>query len=223
MPRQKRKAAEQFISPNDAIAAIIQYAGNEFQAKQVISDGLLSGKVRAIADWMWERTGGDPDSDGEALRRGGRSIEQDIEIHPDSWKSSRTWPAELRYWNWEEGNFVVCLTDPEDDRPIRGYFHGVRLLRDNILALVGRTARTGAGGPKSDRDRWARVWIEIVLNTSRGYDWTKFENRYQLRQEIASWCDDEFSESTLSVAVEKVWENIVLRRAAENRADDLAS
>lgn len=223
MPRKKSEVDENLISASSAIGLISNFAGNDYQAKLVIADGLYAGKVTAVAANVWQRTaGGDLSvASWSSLTAAAKKIGSDVEVGPTSWKASFRWPEEVRFWNWETGNFVVCASDENDYQPTRIYLENVRFRRSEVTALVGRTDRSGAGGRKSDRQRWAEFWTRILrkINEQKpGFDWTQFNSERELKAFMHSASNEIFSDNAIDAEVKAVWVDVVLRQAAANRA-----
>ncbi|MFS0770797.1 hypothetical protein [Sphingomonas sp. 1P08PE] len=222
------------ISPREAIAKIIHYVGSELEAKQVLADGLRSGKARLVAAYMWETDVGDVQDEWVPRRRKGFDYDEDVEIHSSYFTASMQWPKELLDWRWDNAEFVVYNTPGHDPKLNRCYFKGVRFVEEDVLKLVGRSGRSG--GPKSDRERWAMFWINVLWDfTGANYDWTQYETPYELKQALLSANEDAanepgvrgdktmFADSNIDFAVELAWKHLVLRSAREAIRADLAS
>ncbi len=222
------------ISPNDAIAKIIHYVGSELQAKEVLADGLRSGKARLVAAYMWGTDVGDVQDEWIPRQRKSFDYDEDVEIHASYFTSSMQWPRDMLDWRWDDAEFVVYYTPEHALKINRCYFKGVRFVEEDVLKLVGRSSRSG--GRKSDRQRWAMFWINVLWDFTGGnYDWTQYETPYELKQALLSANEDAanepgargdktmFADSNIDFAVELAWNHLVLRAARESIRANLAS
>lgn len=215
------------MSPTEAIGEILHYAGSEFAAKQVLADGLRSGKLRIVADHVWETDVGDINEDWIPRRHGDRIYHENVELEPGFLSSSVQWPRDLAYWRWDKGEFVIIISpDDEWGRFSRVYIQGALLVRHEVMALVGRSSRSG--GPKSDRERWAMFWINVLWDfTGEDFDWTQYGSPSELKIAFLSANEDAanepgargrktmFADSNIDFAVELAWKHLVKRAARE--------
>lgn len=211
-----------YIKPNAAIALILHYVGSEFEAKQVIADGLHSGKVACVAEYIWETNVGDIYGDWTPRKHGDFLYEHDAEISGDFWSESLQWPKDTNHWRWDKSEFVIFTSTEDDDRLARIYFKNVRLLKKDVMSLVGRSNRSG--GPKPDRERWALFWINILQKYTANFDWTTFDSPQELKRAFldANSHDGAFSDNNIDFAVAMAWEYLVKRSARERLRSGLS-
>lgn len=206
------------VTPSEALALIVHYVGTEYIAKQVIGDGLYCNKITTVADLVWETDLGDISDEWIPRRFLDNMYEEDVELEPGCFAGSAQWPAEMVHWRWDTGDFVLFLSDPDADRLTRIHMRGVQFVRKDILALVGRNNRKGAGGPKPDRERWTEFWISVLYGVSKeSFDWTQFDNPHQLKVQLQKWSDDLWTDNNLDGVVSDVWKGLVQRCAAERK------
>lgn len=208
---------ENLITPTEASTAIIPHiGGSRQQARALIADALHEGDLVAVAANVWEVWDIDPTDPWENLKSDAKHLLADAEIGPDSWRGSFCWPDETRYWHWKEGNFLINFS--EEPLELFGglMLEDVRFNRPAVLALVGKTDRTGIGGRKSDRAKWADFWVRFLYDCCGDrMDFQIFQNRHQLKQAMLASNPDTFADSNIDFAVSIAWEQLVLRQARE--------
>lgn len=213
---QRKKTENQHFRPDEAVEYISAHAGNRYQARLMIADALHSGDLICYAEKVWEASDIDPTHPWETITSDAKLIGEDVEVSSSTWKSSFCWPDETRYWDWRSGNLLINVSED----PIEFFYalllQNVQFDRKSVMALIGRTERTGAGGPKPDKVKWANFWINFLADcTGDHFDWTQFETKRQLKQAMLGSSPDLFSDSNVDFAVDLAWERLVLQQSRE--------
>lgn len=211
-----------FITPNAAIALIIHYVGSEYEAKQVIADGLRSGRIFCVAEYVWQTNVGDIYAEWTPRKHGNFIYENDIDISNAMWAGSVQWPKDVMHWRWEKSEFVIFTSLEEEDKLERIYFKNIRLSKKDVLTLVGRSNKSG--GPKSDRERWAIFWINILVRYTPEFDWTVYDSPAELKRAFMAVNnhDGAFADNNVDFAVAMAWEYVVKRCARDRLRSGLS-
>lgn len=222
---------EGYIKPQVALDLIVHYAGSEYQAKNIISDALRSGKINCMAQYVWRSDRADIREEWKPVRCKNYEFWKDQHFTGAMFAESLQWPKDTTFWKWEKAEFVILMSDEFSDRQIYLFMKNIRLLKSDVLGLVGRSSRSG--GPKSDRERWALFWINILYDfTKNNFDWTVFDSPQDLKNAFVASNDSAeavhttkgpFNENNIDFAVEIAWEHLVKRAAGSRlRADGRA-
>jgi hypothetical protein len=199
MTRQVRQRVPAMVTPQAALDLIFPLVGTEVLAKEVIADGLRSGRVRCDAKFVWGSSTGDLRNEWLPRKHPSYIYGEDVELMPDFWRESQQWPTELAHWRWDNGEFVLFVSNIDEDRLHRTYLKGVVMDRRDILALVRRRTRAGVGGKTPDRERWAAFWTAVLFKaTGDTFDWTQFDDPQELKAKLIEGSEDGWSDGVPS-------------------------
>jgi hypothetical protein len=205
-----------YVTANDAVSYIAGHVGSRYQARLLIADALHCGDIITTADKIWSVSDIDPTDDWGELISGAELLYENVELPADYWMASSRWPEETRHWRWKEGNFLLNISDADVDPFIGEALENVQFDHRQVMALVGKTERSGAGGRKPDVERWAMFWTNFLYDcTNDFFDWTKFENKRQLKLAMLASSPSLFADSAVDKAVDVAWNGLVLRYSRE--------
>ena len=221
MPNNQPDDAD-LLTPLESVARVAQYAGSHYQARALLADALHSGELIAVANRVLQINDIDPTDPWEILVKNAFVLGEDVELEPQSWRASYCWPDEVRYWRWKEGNLLLNTSDSPLDFFGGVALEGVRFDRRTVLNLIGRTDRTGVGGRKLDKKSWSHFWVNFLYDCAGDlFDWTRFENRNQLRQAmLAANPYPAFSDGNVGPEIVDIaWDGLVARSARERHSE----
>lgn len=205
-----------YIAANDAVSYIAGHVGSRYQARVLIADAMHCGDIITTADKVWYVRDIDPTDDWAELVKGAELLYENVELPADYWTASPRWPEETRHWRWKEGKFLINASEADVDPFFGEALENVQFDYREVMAIVGKTERSGAGGRKPNVKKWGIFWANFLYDcTNDFFDWTQFENKNQLKKAMLGSSPSLFADSAVNDAVDAAWEGLVLRYARE--------
>lgn len=205
-----------YIAANDAVSYIAGHVGSRYQARVLIADAMHCGDIITTADKVWYVRDIDPTDDWAELVKGAELLYENVELPSDYWTASPRWPEETRHWRWKEGNFLINASEADVDPFFGEALEKVQFDYREVMAIVGKTERSGGGGRKPNVKKWGIFWANFLYDcTNDFFDWTQFENKNQLKKAMLGSSPSLFADSAVNDAVDAAWEGLVLRYARE--------
>jgi hypothetical protein len=195
---------EEWVSAHDAVQLVAAVKGGQHEAKAIIADGIRSMAVDVYADVVWETPESDVGGEWEPHQHPGRFYAEEAFIERDWWRMSEEWPADLAHWRWETNEFVLFLSQREEENPMTIFFRGIQLRRNDVLAVAGMSKRLGMGGRRPDLASWHAFWRVIVDMAADG-ELDSFKSQAEMTDEILERCGSPFSAKTVEPLVRQVW------------------
>lgn len=206
------------MTAQDALEYIADHTGSKFQARSTIIDAMHAGDLTTTARKMWYVSDIDPTDEWCEITKKAQLEFEEIELPSDFWTASCQWPEETRHWRWKEGNFLLNASEADVDPFYGQALEGVEFDFREVMKLVGKSERSGAGGRKPDKERWAKFWINFLYDVSADlFDWGQFENKKQLKQAMMRGRNrDIFAPNNIDFAVDLAWTELVERSRLED-------
>ncbi|MCO5792672.1 MAG: hypothetical protein HEQ21_07620 [Blastomonas sp.] len=159
-PKRKRP---KLIKASTAVKRLEKLYGGSANAKQLISDKIEDGEIRAYAYRYWTSTswkrskawGDAPPEDAVRKKR----------IKRSTWAASSLIKKDMAVWNWEKGKFIVSHKKPKR-KILRHMYLDVRVAAPDIETLKeaarAPVATPHAGGRKFNEIEWSKVWMAVI-------------------------------------------------------------